>query len=127
MLSWNPLRRVEVKQKSDALCKSMLSDTPTPTMHVKTITVQGKLHFNYDGNKEFGKIFNLLQSVNALINDNVRINNLLCISKKDQEMVLKTYHDDEGHPRANKLAEQVVKTFHWNTLCVDCKQYVETC
>jgi hypothetical protein len=60
VLSWNLLERVEVKQKSDTLHESMLSDTLIPTMHVKTARVQGKLHFNYDDNKEFSKTFDFL-------------------------------------------------------------------
>jgi hypothetical protein len=52
-------------------------------MHVRTTIVQGKLYFNYDGDKEFSKTFNLLQSVNALINSNIWMNSLLYVSKKD--------------------------------------------
>jgi beta-lactamase class D len=90
----------------------MLSDTSTPTMHVKTVGVQSKLCFNYNSDKEFSKTFNLLQSVNALINSNVWMNSLLYISKKDQETILKMYYDDERHLRSNKLTKQVAKMFH---------------
>jgi Integrase zinc binding domain len=53
--------------------------------------------------------------------------NGLFYPKKDQKTILKTCHNSEGHSRGNKLAKQVAKTFHWDTLHTDCKWYIETC
>jgi Integrase zinc binding domain len=85
------------------------------------------LRFDYTGDQEFEKAYNLCKAHNTLINGNIRFNGLTCVPKKDREKVLKACYDGKGHPRGNKLAERVATRFHWDNLWADCKKYAETC
>jgi hypothetical protein len=72
----------------------------------------GHLQFNYSGDQEFEKAYNLCKTHNTLINRNVRLNRLTCVPRKDREEVLKMCHDGKEHPRGNKLTERVATKFY---------------
>jgi hypothetical protein len=83
-----------------------LSRSPINTKgQINASMEDGRLWFDYSGDQEFKKAYNLCKTHNTLINGNVRLNGLTCIPRKDREKVLKACHDGKGHPRGNKLVK----------------------
>jgi Integrase zinc binding domain len=75
-----------------------------------------QLRFDYTGDVDFGKLYELARDKNILINGNIQWKGRTYVPKKDREVVLKACHDGEGHPGGNKLAERVVRNFEWKNL-----------
>jgi Integrase zinc binding domain len=107
------------------LCGSILSTTSQSQCN--TVIVGGKIQFNYTKDTKFKKTYETFKKQNTLIQDNIRVSELICIPKQDRKTVLKACHDKEEHIGGNKLIERVGKSFYWNDLRKDCKRYAKTC
>jgi hypothetical protein len=73
--------------------------------------VEGKMCFDYTGNKEFEKIYDMLKKERAFVNGNVCVGGLTYVPKKEQREVIEACHNSEGHVGENKLAIRVAKGF----------------
>jgi Integrase zinc binding domain len=117
------------EERSDKMANvlhgSILSTTSQPQCN--TIIIGGKIQFNYEKDMEFRKIYEMFKKQNMLVQDNIRVSELIYVPKQDKKMVLKACHNEEGYTRGNKLVEQVEKSFYWNDLRKDCKRYAKTC